>query len=99
MIACNFDIAIKRATDQANASFEAFGNTLNALGWQMNEDIITEAFPELQKHHDGQSGTYEYSNPQAARVHFAQVMQAHGYRPGGNHMWQKSGFAAVMEPN
>jgi len=65
----------------------------------MTEDIVTETFPELSKRHDGQAGTREYSNPQAARVHFARVMRTHGYRPGGNHAWLKPGFAAVMEPN
>ena len=65
----------------------------------MIEDIITEVFPELGKPHDAQAGTREYSNPQAARVHFAHVMRAHGYRPGGNHTWMKAGFAVVMEPN
>ena len=51
----------------------------------MSEDIITETFPELSKHHDSQAGTREYSSPQAARVYFTRVMRAHGYRPGGNH--------------
>jgi hypothetical protein len=66
----------------------------------MNEDIITETFPELSKRHDAQAGTSdEYANPQAARVHFARVMWLHGHRPGGNRTWLKPGFAAVMEPN
>jgi hypothetical protein len=65
----------------------------------MSEDIITETFPELSKHHDSQAGTREYSSPQAARVYFARIMWLHGYRPGGNHTWLKAGFAAVMEPN
>lgn len=65
----------------------------------MSADITTETFPELERHHDNQADTREYSNPQAAHVHFAQVMRARGYSPGGNHTWLKDGFAVIMEPN
>ena len=66
----------------------------------MSEDIVTGGFlDELHKRCDNHGVVNEYSNLQAARVHFRRVMQARGYRPGGNHTWMKLGFAVVMEPN
>lgn len=65
----------------------------------MTEDIVTEDFPELRKGYTYQEGVLnEYANPQAARVHFTQVMRARGYTAGGNHTWVKPDFAVVMEP-
>lgn len=89
--------ALGQEADRAAQSLRLFNISLAALS--TIEDVITESFPELERHHDHQAGTHEYSNPQAARVHWAQVMRMHGYKPGGNCTWLKIGFAAVMEPN
>lgn len=65
----------------------------------MTEDIVTGSFPELLKRDDHKVGVLgEYANVQAARVNFAQVMRANGYKAGSNHTWIKPGFAVVMGP-
>ena len=61
--------------------------------------IITEGFPELQRHYDIMSGVYdEYASSSAAGTHFAQVMKKDGYKRSRNHVWLKPDFAAVIEP-
>ncbi len=64
----------------------------------MNEDIVTEWFPELCRRYYIKAGVNEYGGRETARTEFARAMRKHGYTLGKGSAWIKPGYAAVLTP-